>query len=94
MEEEEGEVVAVVPPEDLPDAHQVVHRAAPDPEVLLHAAVRVVQVRQVVLGLEVLLHLVVGPPVRRQLARSLGSLDQMGFLLNPIILVRVRVPVF
>ena len=37
------EVAAVVPQEDLPDAHQVVR---------LHPAVHVVQVRQGVLGLE------------------------------------------
>jgi hypothetical protein len=95
-EEEEVEVVAAVvaPPEDLPDAHQVVRRAAPDPEVLLHPAVHVVQVCQVVLGLEVPFHSVMGPPGRRQLSRSLGSSDQMGYPLNPIIPVRVRVPVF
>ena len=52
--EEEGVVVAavlrvevavVVPPEDLPDAHQVVRRAAPDPEALPLLAVRVGRVR-------------------------------------------------
>jgi hypothetical protein len=91
--EEEVAVVAVVPPEDLPDAHQVVRRAAPDPEALLHPVVHVVQVRQVVPGPEVPPHPVVDPAVRQQLARSLGSLDQMGYPLSPMILVRVRAPV-
>ena len=62
--------VAVVPRADLPVAHQVVRRVAPDPEALLHPAVHVVQVRQVVP-----LHPVVDLAVRQQLARSLGSLD-------------------
>jgi hypothetical protein len=85
------EVVEAVPQEDLPDAHQVVRRAAPDPEALLLPPARV---RQVVLGLVVPFHPVMDPPGRRQLSRSLGSLDQMGYPLNPIIPVRVRVPVF
>jgi hypothetical protein len=85
------EAAVVAPPGDLPDAHQVVRRVAPDPEVLLHPAVHVVQV---VLGLEVPFHPVMGPPGRRQLSRSLGSLDQMGYPLNPMIPVRVRVLAF
>jgi hypothetical protein len=79
------EVVAV-PLEVLPDARQVVRQVAPDPEVLLLPPVRVRQV--------VLFYPVMGLLGRRQLSRSLGSLDQTGYLLNPIILVRVRVPVF
>ena len=99
-EAEEVVVVAVVvvPLEDLPDAHQAVlqavRRAVPGPEVLFHLVPHVVQVCRVVPGLEVPFHPVMDPPGRRQLSRSLGSLDQMGCLLNPIILVRVRVPVF
>jgi hypothetical protein len=81
-------VAAVAPPEDLLDVHQVVRRVAPDPEVLLHPAVHVVQV-----CLGVPFHPVMGPPGRRQLSRSLGSLDQTDYPLNPIIPVRVRVPV-
>ena len=96
MEGSEEEVVPVVValPEGLPDAHQVVRLAAPDPEVLLLPAVHVVQVCRVVLGLEVPFQLVMGLLGRRQLSRSLGSSDQMGYPLNPIIPVRVRVPVF
>ena len=85
--------VEVVPPEDLPDVHQVIRRVAPDPEVLLHPVDHVVRVCQVVLGLEVPFHPVMGPPGHPQLSRSLGSSDQMGYPLNPIIPVRVHVPV-
>ena len=87
-------VVVVVPQGDLPDAHQVVRRAAPDPEALLLPAVCVVRVRQVVLGPEVLPHSVVDLAVRQQLARSSGSSDQTGYPLSLIILVRVRVLAF
>ena len=47
LEEAEVAVVAVVPQGDLPDAHQVVRRAAPDLEALLPPAAHVVRVRQV-----------------------------------------------
>jgi hypothetical protein len=93
-EEAEAEVVAVVPQGDLPDAHQVVRRAAPDPEALLLPAVRVVRVRQVVPGPEILPHPVVDPVDRQQLARSLGSLDRMGYLLSLTVPVRAPVLVF
>ena len=88
------EVAVVVPPEDLPDAHQVVRQAGPDPEVPLHLADHVVQVYLMVLGPEVPFRPVMGSPGHRQLSRSLGLSDQMGYPLNPIILVRVRVLVF
>jgi hypothetical protein len=74
---EEEEVVAeaaAAPPEVLPDAHQVVRRADPDPGVLLLPAVHVVRVCQVVLGLGVPFHPVMGLLGRRQLSRSLGPL--------------------
>ena len=94
VEEAEEEVVVVaaveaVPLEDLPDAHQVVRRAAPDPGALLLPPARVCQV---VLGLVVPFLLVTGPPGRLQLSRSSGLSDRMGYLLNPIIPVRVHVP--
>ena len=85
-------VVVVVPPEVLLDVHQVVRRAVPDPEVPLQPVVHLVRVCQVILGLVVSFHPVMGPPGRRQLSRSSGSSDQTGYLLNPIIPVRVRVP--
>jgi hypothetical protein len=93
LEEAEEVVVAAeaVPLGVLPDAHQVVRRAAPDPEALVLPPARV---RQVVLGLVVPFQPMMDPPGRRQLSRSLGSLDQMGYPLNPITPVRVRVPVF
>jgi hypothetical protein len=87
-------VVVAVPLGDLPDAHQVVRRAAPDPEALPLPAVRVARVRQVVLGSEVPPHLVVDPAVHLRLARSLGSLDQMGYPLSLTVLVRVCVLAF
>ena len=87
-------VVVVVPPEVLLDTHQVVRRADLDPEALGLPAVPVVQVHQVVPGLGVSFHLVMGLPGGRQPSRSSGSLDRMGYPLNPITLVRVRFPVF
>ena len=45
-------------------------------------------------GPEVLLHPVVDPAVRQQLARSSDSLDRMGCLLSLMVLVRVRVLAF
>jgi hypothetical protein len=96
--EEEVEVVVaevvVALLEGLPGAPLVVHRVVPDPEALQLPAVRVVQVRQVVPGLGVPFHPVMGPPGRRQLSKSLGSLDRMGYPLNPTILALVRVPAF
>ena len=89
-----AEAVVAAHPEGLPEVHQVVRRGVPDPEVLLHPVDHVVQACQVVLGLEVPFYLVMDPPDHPQLSRSLGSLGQMGSLLNPITLVRVRVPVF
>ena len=72
MEGSEGSavvaVVAVVPQEDLPGAHQVVRRAAPHLEALLLPAARVVRVRQVesvVSGPGVPLHPVVDPAVHQ-----------------------------
>jgi hypothetical protein len=86
--------VVVVLLEGLPGALLVVHQVVPHPEAPLLPAVRVAQVCQVVPGLGVPSHPVMGPPGRRQLSKSLGSLDRMSYPLNPTALALVRVPAF
>jgi hypothetical protein len=72
--------VAAVPQGDLPGVHQADLRD---------------QARQVahraVLGPEVLLHLVADVAVHHEPAKSADSLDQMGYPLSPMTLVRVLV---